>query len=1319
MTHIIHVADIHVRIGSRIEEYRHIFNAFCDEIESLPAVVNGTAILVIAGDVFHTKGRVDSSAGKCLFEWINRLILKVPVFIICGNHDFQQGHNESTDMIELIVTPYAMKNLFYLNATGHYAYGNVGFGITRVQDTLRACNTSGIVTDLPPFPPPNALNTQHKVALFHGTISQSALPSGRRAESVAKGYPLEWFQGYDLVLLGDNHKQQIHVTDAGMKWGYPGSLIQQDHGEPLLGHGYIVWDLDACTAVAHHIPNPNGALTVTKTPTGFDAVLDTCTHVPLMAAIASTGPLFPSTPRLRVIGTYADGADVSSVLAAAGVTPCEVRITNPKAVLAALTSPASPHQPIASVSLAHLNQPSEWCAYISEKDPSLSTEWIVSPHALLIPTLDAIATSISSRNTKILSLLEAYDAELQRSSTSNHSVVLQYIQFQYILCYGKNNWFDFDLVDGHIALLNGENAVGKSAFMDVVCTALFGEPTSSRRDFSGDSMAVKIIHDGKPHGESAFITLRIHVDGKPFEIHRTFTYAGTDERRVDGVLAKATVYAILGDTKETVAEGTTSVDRWVHANIGTSEETLMSAMLSQQDHSNFFFQNAATQRAIIERALHMDTITAFESVLDESVRGHKYILDQIIQYHKGIADAVTEEPVTMHQTDTTDACEQLRLLTDEMHALLTRVGGGYEEWTKSEDPELCLSRATEERISLGNDEVDERELLVCKGELEHRRRAIPPHTRRFTSLEDAKAWLNTHEKPHPVHEEPAVLPSNDIEAALAADDLFNGLGWDDSAETTTQSTKDLITRYVTLRTSLTKVDDQTKQFGAIFALLTTTPVPQCGRRSRAKPMTFAAMSTAVDAFKRAGGLVRPDNDAIAKRNWLSRLAAWEALLPLQSSPLEDLQKEHDELLLVAELTRRLEDLDGTLNHACDACVSRRERTLHELGDRRPNPVRVAELKHAIEHELRRPEMEHEKGMWAAAHKQTLMLVRLRNERVRLAEFVNQLQSQRASLEEELADATGNMRRRWAGVRKCIAWRAFVEWNEATWTAERFVVESELRAMEEGPLRRIELDATIAMCQRTLARRRLETVRSQRKAAEEEVCRARDARIRTDAALDASRLRVAKQESVSRAMADMQSRVNGLKRMQQHFSGDKQHDGFKLFVYRNKVIPLIQDEVNDFLQALDAIRLKIRIKNNKFIFMLEDRGATPTLDHASGYQKFIVNLGMRVALSRIGAVGQNLKHLFMDEGFVACDAENLRKTSGMLREIMTFGGYRSLILMSHLETIRDAAEVHVTIARSADNKFSLLRWGEQRTGVAKVAATGHCSRPCGGRPRKKA
>ena len=54
------------------------------------------------------------------------------------------------------------------------------------------------------------------------------------------------FDGFDMAMLGDIHKRQTfgegyeHISMSG-------SMIQQNHGELLENHGYLLWDIPTRT----------------------------------------------------------------------------------------------------------------------------------------------------------------------------------------------------------------------------------------------------------------------------------------------------------------------------------------------------------------------------------------------------------------------------------------------------------------------------------------------------------------------------------------------------------------------------------------------------------------------------------------------------------------------------------------------------------------------------------------------------------------------------------------------------------------------------------------------------------------------------------------------------------------------------------------------------------------------------------------------------------------------------------------------------------------------------------------------------------------
>jgi ABC-type Mn2+/Zn2+ transport system ATPase subunit len=79
------------------------------------------------------------------------------------------------------------------------------------------------------------------------------------------------------------------------------------------------------------------------------------------------------------------------------------------------------------------------------------------------------------------------------------------------------------------------------------------------------------------------------------------------------------------------------------------------------------------------------------------------------------------------------------------------------------------------------------------------------------------------------------------------------------------------------------------------------------------------------------------------------------------------------------------------------------------------------------------------------------------------------------------------------------------------------------------------------------------------------------------------------------------------------------------------------------------------------------------------------------LTRIGAIGQQLKHLLIDEGFTACDSSNIEKVPMFLKSILDYGKYHSILLMSHLESVRECTHTMIHIQR--EDPFSYIRFGE--------------------------
>lgn len=1047
------------------------------------------------------------------------------------------------------------------------------------------------------------------------------------------------------------------------------------------------------------------------------------------------------------------------------------------------------------------------------------------------------------------------------------------------MCYGKLNYFDFERIDAKIALLSGPNATGKSAFMDVICIALYGEPTLSRREFTGNLLTAKIIHDDRPPTESAFVSLIFSVDDTLYEVYRTFTQQQENDLIQQKVVA---IYHIADNEKHTVAEGVVMVNQWILQHIGSPEEIMMSSMLCQNDNANFFYQKPADQKLILEKALHMENIRAFENVLEEATKAHKYTLEKVVCYHKGLSDddqtsaADVNEKASLEQ-ELHRITPEINRLTIATNALLSKIGDKTNLVIRDDLPQQI--DALRSNI---HEEISDDQLMIRTGQLQERKAKLlesyieGPYEHTLADYKDALLALEQQISEHQ-HRRPS-KPDLTLEIISKTQKEYdkwasNKVRYDDNLENivnelesmevtkpekhsakqtlaTVADIRDALSKYHKLipawiahtekepprgmsledcestiaaytawqaqqpatwlksksaaekeRDRLQKLVDESK---ATVKELLNYRVERAEHKQATKVADLQQAISELQSINTNITLSRPADDPVALKAWLKRRREWEAFL--KKVPDDTAANLQNSLNIATEI----QDLQQTeFNPECYACCKQpkyiRLQHLQKLATDQQRTV--AQLKEAAhvrkEYEDRVEAMEHEIREWDRSEKDALALKELKDKRTKLAASVwltwdHQIKQSTAALDKAtagLAKAEKFIRERDAlqpsykrAVTDVEKARHYQEWSQqkSALRAQVDAIASELWSM---------YSATLKHNQHLLAKqkqhaqeaaeweRRMSMIRGQRdlveawsawesKASDLEAQRHRTAWIcqwlvyvedeqshskishlkkeldiyrrsilymewkaltqEKDALLrrqhdaieslarinaDLTRMlgKSVQLAAVKACLDDLTQRYERLCEFKKRFIGEKQ-DGFKAFIYKDRVAPLIETEVNAFVANIDQFRLRIKVKNNRFIYLLDDRGNLPTLDHASGYQKFIVGLGMRIALSRIGAVGQNLKHLFLDEGFVAMDADNLQKTHELLRDIMSTGGYRSMILMSHLETIKDATDVRINVVRDT-GRSSQLRVGERRMPLKKSARSALEPPKKRGRPRK--
>jgi DNA repair exonuclease SbcCD ATPase subunit/DNA repair exonuclease SbcCD nuclease subunit len=235
---IYHSADIHVpnRVD-RHDEYRYVFKKEFEALEQQEE--KDKSIMVICGDIFDSKTSLKPECISMVVKYLERLQKIMPVIIILGNHDVNMSNSSRMDALTPIVEFNILRNVFLLKNTGIYHYGNITFGVTSVYDKKI-------------FPASQIINRRkYLIGLCHKTIQGATIDNGRVMQSEVK----EGFNGYSLMLMGDIHKHQ-YIRNEGTLCCYSGSLIQQNFGESLDGHGIVKWSLGE-SSNPEFIPIPN------------------------------------------------------------------------------------------------------------------------------------------------------------------------------------------------------------------------------------------------------------------------------------------------------------------------------------------------------------------------------------------------------------------------------------------------------------------------------------------------------------------------------------------------------------------------------------------------------------------------------------------------------------------------------------------------------------------------------------------------------------------------------------------------------------------------------------------------------------------------------------------------------------------------------------------------------------------------------------------------------------------------------------------------------------------------------------------------------
>jgi DNA repair exonuclease SbcCD nuclease subunit len=244
---IIHLADIHIRTFRLHDEYEEVFKSLFKDIKKVIGDTPREKVrIAIVGDLVHQK-IVISNEQLILGTWFLKSLEKIaPVVIIAGNHDLLENNKDRMDSISPMVQFLPDTEINYFKESKCYLDNNIVWCVYSIFEGNKKPNIESARKEFG--------DDKTYVGLYHAPLVNAKTDLGY---SFDHGNDMSIFSGCDMVLLGDIHMRQKLVFN-NITAAYPGSLIQQDFGEKVSKHGFLLWDVKTRTFTEHDVANNYG-----------------------------------------------------------------------------------------------------------------------------------------------------------------------------------------------------------------------------------------------------------------------------------------------------------------------------------------------------------------------------------------------------------------------------------------------------------------------------------------------------------------------------------------------------------------------------------------------------------------------------------------------------------------------------------------------------------------------------------------------------------------------------------------------------------------------------------------------------------------------------------------------------------------------------------------------------------------------------------------------------------------------------------------------------------------------------------------------------
>lgn len=567
-----HIGDVHFRPLARHDEYRETFQEFFDKLRE-----HDVEAVVICGDIVHEKTlRITPEIIEELTWWFSTMADICPVHVTLGNHDGNLANASRQDTITPILE--ALDH--------HHIWLHKQSGVTSVASKKPPYETNSHDFRLCVFscfdekgweqvaPEENYIN----IALFHGAVEGSETDVGHIMDG---DVDVSFFDGYDFAFLGDIHKQQFLTKDNRV--AYCGSPIQQDFGESVNRHGFLLWDIkskDDFTVEHIELENRKPFVTVqwkgtavktikeaSKWPNGSRFRIES--EKPLKEKdIARINNDLKEKKEANIVVYKCEKADVGTV-ATKGI---KRNLRDAKTIFKLLKA-------------------------FLDKDTFTQQEW---------DEVEEIVTD--------------YVATLSSKQSNDRQWTIKRLEFDNLFGYGEGNVIDFESMSGLTGIF-GPNRTGKSSLIAAIMFALFGTPDRE----VGQSKSQFLINSRKTECKT---DIWFNVAGEDYHIQRTVNRI----KRGNKIGITHKVYFEKLEGGSWVNKGSTKgseTDKEIRKLIGTVEDFQLTAIAAQDDMMRFLKMRSTNRKDIISRFRDLTALDEMHSFASDDLKSTKGALSAL------------------------------------------------------------------------------------------------------------------------------------------------------------------------------------------------------------------------------------------------------------------------------------------------------------------------------------------------------------------------------------------------------------------------------------------------------------------------------------------------------------------------------------------------------------------------------------------------------------------------------------------------------------------------------------------------------------------